>query len=517
MRLQNLSTKVVQLGSWVLGLVWGLSVFVATPARADGVVASDFVFQLDNSVFQSEQFNLASLLEGSPIVTFPDLVIQDRVPIEVSGIQAQLNYKFHAASTYPVLGAQVAIASQEISADLTIAKIHVDAVTEEIVNGITVIGRVKGTCSNVKVKLRAGVAKAYGAVAVLVDQQGLPKVSVPWFHVEWPANAWDVGTLNCTGARGFDKKVKPGLENYLKDSSTFLPQFKTYIDDQVAFIQAGIRDWFLAPIEVPLGIRGTKTLIYPKRIEALKGPKFQVRGTLEHAFENAIFNDRVELEESSGLPVQTGFSLALPNGFLKAMSDMAYRSGFYNLRKMGSEMQGFRDFRDSGVAVAVVWPELGWYPKEMDFAFDFLPAGQPVVGQVSADSSGGLVGPVQGDLKVNVWSQEFSTEVKYRKFGQFLSPIHSSVRFSVMDVGGTPKLHMGFPALGMDLSYAWDPTYPVRNDSVDSVTIRDSVRDSFMKDGLSFDLGKLPLNEKLILAPSGFRQSGNWLLLDFKK
>lgn len=487
-------------------------------AQADGTVSADFVFQLDNSVFESSQFALKTLLNGEPVVKLPDMVVQNLVPVEVSGLEMKLKYKFETAADYPLLGTEIAVASTEFAGQLNIAKVHVDGEVHQQHGGIDVIARLKADCTDIQIEMLPGKTKAVGSLLIQLDKAGQPTLTVPWFQVQWPEDSWVVKAMSCTGAEGFDGKLKLELMNYLKNSATFASQFKSFIDEMAAEKQKEIRNFLAKPIELSLGLSRIKTSLRASRLEALRGDRFQLRGILDFVFENGAFNATTRLTEPAILPTQSGFALSLPSGLFTALNDMAYRSGYYSTRRLGSKIPAFKDFRDSGVQVSVAWPELGWYPKEMDFNFDFLTASKPHVGGVTADGNKSLIGQITGDLKVGVWAQEFSPEMNYHKFGQFFTPVVSNYSLSIgPDANGTPALHLGFSSLNVQLSYAWDPTFTPKNPSVAVETIGNAIRDALIETPTSFPLGTFSVHDGLTLKPSGFRQSGKWLLLDMKK
>lgn len=168
--------------------------------------------------------------------------------------------------------------------------------------------------------------------------------------------------------------------------------------------------------------------------------------------------------------------------------------------------------------MSVAWPELGWYPKEMDFNFDFLAATKPQVGAVSADGNKSLVGQIAGDLKVGVWAQEFTPEMNFHKFGQFQTPVAAMYSLSIgQDLNGAPALLLGFSSLNVQLSYVWDPAFTPKNSTVAVETIGNAIKDALIESPTSFPLGTFSVHDGLTLKPSGFRQTGKWLLLDMKK
>jgi hypothetical protein len=517
----NFRFKSLLLRRTITQTIVGLAFFAygVAPAAADATLSSDFVLQLNNSIFEAPQFALKNILVAEDLrVQLPDLVVQDLLPVSVSGIEFKLNYKFETAADYPLLGSEVAVASTEFGGMLNIAKLHVDGEVHQNHGGIEVIGHLNATCTDIQVELLPGKAKAVGSVLVQIDAAGKPTLTVPWFDVSWPEDAWVVRAVTCTGAEGFDYKLKEELIKYLKNSASFASQFKSFIDSTAADYQTLLRSTFAQPIEFSLGIPGVKSRLRADRIEALRGDRFQLRGVVDFAFESSTYNEDVKLTANSELKSQSGFTLALPNEFVGAFSDLSYRTGHQSMRRQGAEMTAFKSFREDSFAVSIAWPELGWYPKEMDFRFDFKTALKPKFGPLKSDGAGALIGGMTTNVKVDVWAQEFTSQMRYHKFGQFSSPVAAQYALSIgKDALGEPTLELAFSDLALTLAYAWDPTFTPRNPSVGVELIGDTLRKSLLATPTSFSIGHFNVHENLTLKPSAFRQTGPWLLLDFKK
>lgn len=515
---QTLNTiSIFRFSTFWLAIVWLVFGASAPTALADGIISSDFVFQLDNSVFKTPDYAFKNLLTAPAVIDLPDQVIQDQAPVNVTGIQAELKYDFETSTEYPVLGAETAIASKSISGRLKLAKIDVDS--DIVINdgGATAIGHLKATCTNVVVTLTPGKAKALGSIAVVLDNSGQPVIRVPWFQVTWTEDAWQVGDVTCTGARNFSVRAKKSLTDYFKKSASFAPQFKSFIEETAATQQAKIREFLAKPIDLNLGLPRIKAKAYPQKIEAIAGDKFQLRGRLDIAFENGAFNETKTLPMTAAPATQSGFAVALPDGILQAVNEMSYRSGYDSTRKAGSAITSFQTFRDSGLAVSIVWPELGRYPKEMDFIFDFFADEQPQILSAAGDGAGALVGRISASMQTKVWAQKFALPIQYGVFGTFRTPIQAQYKLSFVPDGNGSSLQVAFQSIDTDLKYVWDPSYKPESSSVDVERLSSEIRDGLIKDPLSFSIRAFPLTESLQLRASGLRRSSGWLYLDFMK
>lgn len=502
-----------------IGSMLAVGIVLAIPmsVRADGIVSTDFVLQLDNSVFQTPDYAFKKLLVAPPVINLPDQIIQDQAPVHVTGIQAELKYDFETATEYPVLGAETTIATKSITGRIKIAKIDVDANIVINDGGATAIGRLKATCTDVVVTLKPGKAQALGSIAILLDTEGQPLIKIPWFQVRWSEDAWQVGDVNCTGARNFGVRAKKSLMDYFKKSEAFAPQFKSFIEETAAKQQIKIREFLQTPVDLNLGLARTNVKAYPQRLEMVSGDRFQLRGRIDFAFESGILNETKALALSASVPTQKGFALMLPEGILKAVNEMAYRTGYYTTRRMGSAIAAFQKFRDSGLAVSFVWPELGKYPKEMDFIFDFHGDTQPQLLSFDSNAGGALIGRVLASLRVSVWAQKFSLPVEYSRMGVFETPVQADYQLSFQPHATGSKLQISFATLDANLSYVWDPTYKPEADSVDTETLASEIKNGFLKEPLSFEVDAFPLTPSLRLRASGLRRTNGSLILDLMK
>jgi hypothetical protein len=162
------STDIQYMRQWsssliILGVVL-LVLGFSRSALADAVVKSDFVFQLDNSIFDDPKLDFLSRLQGHEEINMNDTLIQGEVPATVHGIHASMDYKLKASSRQIVLGAEQALESDTLNVNLLIDQIAVDTIVRRMVGGVLIEARVQGTCTAIPMSLSAGKAKVVGAL-----------------------------------------------------------------------------------------------------------------------------------------------------------------------------------------------------------------------------------------------------------------------------------------------------------------------------------------------------------------
>ena len=492
-------------------------------ALADGVVTSGFIFQLDNSVFQAPEYSLSSVLSGAQAITLPDMTLQQgQYPVQVTGIQGTLNYQMKSSSNTIAVGSTEQISSQAVSAQLTIGQISINTVVQTVIGPITVDTTVQGSCTNIPLMLAAGQAQASGALTTGIDSSGLPSVQMSKFQISWPATAWQVGSFSCTGLDGMEAQVTAALQNYLKDSSTTAPQLTQMLNARLASYQADFRTKFLAPRPVPITASGLSVVLYPSSLAAVPGSTkglFEILGTIQFTFASSTFSAMTNVGSPTGAPViaagDSDFMLLVPSNLVAALNQSAYSSGFYNVRKNGTDLTAFENLRNSFFEAFFVWPEIENVPKQSQFVFDFSAPQLPVLSAFKDLGNGTLSGAISGEVDVMSWVAPSNI---YEKFTAFKAPSSGRFDLSFSSDSQGPFLNVLFSTMNMNLRAAWDPSYikKVSNNYINTGLIQSSVTSSMTSTGLQMRFGTLDLSSTLALSPSALHQSPGWLQIEWK-
>ena len=492
-------------------------------ALADGVVKSGFIFQLDNSVFQAPEYSLSSVLAGTQALSLPDMTLtQGQYPVQVSGIQGSVNYQMKSSSDFITVGGSEQISSQSVSAQLTIGQISVNTVVQTVIGPVTVNSTIQGSCTNIPLTLASGQAQASGTLTTGIDTTGLPSLSMTNFQIAWPATAWQIGAFTCTGIEGLEAQVSLALANYLKDSSAVAPQMSQMLNTRLASYQGQLRLKFLAPRPVPITASGLSVMLYPSSLAPVPGSttgQFEILGTIQFTFASPTFNGVTNVGSPTQAPVvaksDSDFMLLLPADLISALNQSAFQSGFYNVRKNGTDLPAFENLRSSFFDSFFVWPEIQNVPKQTTFVFDFSTPKLPVLSTLRDMGDGTLAGNINGEIDVMSWIAPAKT---YEKFTSFKAPSSGKFVLSFSSDNQGPFLNVLFSTMNMNLSAAWDPSYAkqVSNNYVNTGLIANSVTGSMTSSGLQMRFGTLDLTSVLTLSPSALHNSPGWLQIEWK-
>lgn len=483
-------------------------------ARADGTVRSEFLFQLNQSVFDAPEFDISPYLKGSESFTLPDSMFQDEAPVWVKGITGDVQYRLKTAMPKIILGAEQSVISESLAAKVTIRSVEVDAIVEKVVSGVLLRVHIQGSCSNIPVELVPGKARLLATIKAGIGLNGLPEISVPWMDIQADEGAWVIGDFSCTGFDGFKEKVQAGLKKHLSQSATIIPGVKAMIDQRASGLQAEFQSWFLEPRELNAGVEGLKITLYPTSLGQLSASGFQLRGYIDFVFANQYVNEIYQLPLKA-IGTYGNYTAAMPEELIGALNGMAYKTGRLTMRMRGQEMEGFRSFMNNGLAKYFVWPQMGRYSTDADFVFDAVAEDLPRLGTIKDDGKGSLMGQVAGNLSVLTWAPKTGG---HEKMVTFYTPVSGTYKLSISRA--TSELKFVFTSLGLNLSAKWDPDYvKLRSPdlSIDTSQIASTIADSLKTDGFSISLGVLPLTSQLKLRPAALgKGAGGEILLRFE-
>ena len=497
------------------------------PAWADGIVTSDFVFQLNDGVFNSPEFNFTSQLQGQQSFTLPDTVIAGIAPVTVSGISGSATYQMTPASSQIVLGSPISLTSSQFTVSLTIQSVSVNSVVQTIVGGTTISSSVQGTCTNIPVQLAQGAGQIAGTILTSIDSSGLPTITVPSFQVTWGAGAWTVGSFNCMGIAGFEQQVIQGIQSYLdRNASLFNVQLQAMVAAKAASYQAQIRTTFLQPRVVSSNVSGLTVTMYPTHLQNISGYNFQLAGTLQFDFSSLKAIAPKNVTATVAAPSQLfGYALLLPAATWNALNSTAYQAGFYQYQQAGSQFTSFQSLLTSWFNEFFVWPQLMAYSSNSNFQFEFYAATQPSLSAFTDNGNGTLSQAFVGTIDVLTLAPSLSdvTTAGSIPMLTFIAPIQGSATLSlVTDSNGTPMLKALFTKLAMhksaQLTGSWDADYVSNNQPnqyINYSLIQSNAISGLLSSGFSLSVGKLPFTQSLSLSPTSLQMQGTWIQINW--
>lgn len=497
---------------------------------ADGVVSTDFVFQMNNSVFHAPEFDLSQNLSRKESFNFPDMVTQTEVPALVRGVTGDISYELESSSQKIFLGAEFNLQSKKLHAHLLIREISVDTVIEKIVDGVLIRARVQGACQNIPISLPEGSAKIIGAIRTGVDDFGLPTITLPYLEGNWSNESWVFGDFSCTGGDVFKGHVINGLKSFLDNKKEINDTLRFKLSQRIAEIQETVRAAFLRPQEIEVGLAGMKVKLKPRSIANLTGDGFQARGQLEFRFLSTTVNEEDSVITAMAAPtIVEGYSLMVPAGLMAALNKMAHKTGRYAFRKNGQELPAFKKLMKSRLAKFFVWPELNYFNKKSQFLFDFYTSDVPSLSRLVDHQDGTLTGQIQSELNALVWAP---MATKYLQMVNFKSPFSATYSLSIsaqenqnqnkntdfVETGAILNLGFVQDTLAMKLSANYSSEYrPILHSSRIAVsTIQSSITSSLYSSQFQVFIRALPLTSSLKLIPTKLAIREGWLSIDLK-
>lgn len=500
-------------------VLFGL-VFGAGSAWANGVVTSDVLMQLNNSVFASPEFTLTPLLSGHEIIPVPDMVVPSQVPVSLSGISVEASWQLNPPSNPLAIGADFPLASKSLDVRLLIQKLSVDAWVDTQVGGVTVHAHVLGECDRIPLAL-TGAAQLSGVVRTGVDGGGLPAVQLMSVRAQWPASAWSVGEFNCgVGGDSFRSKVMTGLLAYFASPPPSLnDQLKTAIGSRLASFQDQLRAWFLQPRTLASGLQGVNLTLRPRAIAAVRSDGLQVAGQVDFNFASSASAPTATVSANGSGPAlsATGFQMAFPEGLPAALAAMAYQLGYFQLRQSGSQIQGFQDFLANPFLKLFIWPQLEFYSQQDPFYFDFSLSESPRFGSIVSSAGGGdggITGQVAGTLGLLMWAPDSSAFVKMLRFSVPLTTTYQWTMSAAGGGGGGSDVQISLSGTQIALNASWEPDY-YSSHLVNPYIALDVLKGQFVTwvEGQSwkFHLPALQLTSTTSLSFSSVQNSGGWL------
>jgi hypothetical protein len=508
------------------------NVFASAFAKADGVVTSDFVFQLSNSVFAAPEFDFSSYLKGNQTISLPDTTVAAEVPVQMSGAQAQLSWELSTPSTALALGKDYPLSSKSLSLSLMIEHLAVDAVVDQKVGDVTIHAHVLGKCEKVPLSLPTGGTLS-AHVKTGVDSSGLPTLTVEKVQAGWPPGAWSIGAFSCSlGGESFRQKIVSGLTTFLQQPTAGLnEQLRQIFAGKLSSLEASIRSGLTQTRVLSTGVNGFSVTLRPQSIAGWNADNFQIRGNVEFRFNNPQMALAQVVSSVGGVPASgvQGYGLFFPEGLLKALNDVAYRSGFYFSRKTSADFPSFQSLLANPLFEFFIWPQLSMYSSQDPFYFDIsalsTSAGSgPQLGAL-ADNGDGTIGmPVTGGVSVLVWAPEYS-KMQFIKMIRFSAPISALGRLSFLPTedGGT-QVQLGFQQTEMQLGAEWESSYRpyLFNPNIALDTIQGELVSSLEQSGIQLKIPPIQLTSQTALSGRSVRRSGQasgqasggWLIVE---
>jgi hypothetical protein len=427
-----------------------ISFFISRAVNATSVVESEFEMLLPRQFqqnlidtfwrnFESREFKFAW--------DIPDQSYQaPDTKVDLSGINLSIR-SFLKKPSVDTGGDSVILESRGLSAALNIKSISIDQVIEREIGGVIGRFRVQAQCENVVLNMKPG-AGVFRMTLKPVFRGSLIRAEVESVELSWRTDAWEIGSLNCTGAQGFDDVIREEVLKLTGNSAALIEKYKSvldkYVEDYVHAQSVDISESHTVAsirpdIKVSLrltGLDGSRASSLLKGYLHVEFTKAQNRGMISLKLSNSSFSE----------VVTTGAILRIPEEFVTTVIKQAFVADSFIRRVSSEKIPGFSSLMQSRLTQFVVWPELTRYPKSTEFLFDVSTASNLAL------SGKDLLYSIQTGLTAQMYAPQGG---QYVPFMDFDIPLKSNVRLSV-DNG---QVKTKFTQVNLDLIGTWEKSY----------------------------------------------------------
>ena len=411
---------------------------------------TDFLLTLPNA-FVDQQVD--EIFKNSASLDFPvaNQVVNAGYQVSLSGINVKVSYPSTVISTISS-GESWQLASNQVSAQITIGQINASQTIHEVVNGVNLNLALNAACTNIVLNLPAGGASILAVASLGVQPTGVV-TTLNQFTMQWAASAWQIAPFTCTGAVGFEQLVNTEITQLLGAPTTFQPAVEQYLQNAIdQTITAGLSQLFKG-----LKIDTQRTdILATVTAQALSstGTGYRVGGVLSVQLPESMPGQNVQVSTAPLPSTVTALNsaeayLTLPEGMIASLLARVQDTSLLSIPFTSNNIPALKGLIGSRFEQFFVFPYL--FNFSTSAVFDFLTAvGVPVdatltdtmktvdsflLGQISGDLKGVMNAPVKGnyipfvDLNLPI-SAEFNVAVKAGSVSCTLSKVSTNLGMS---------------------------------------------------------------------------------------
>jgi hypothetical protein len=488
-----------------------LLVFLSSgPAFSASTIVSDFELLIPSQFQQnliaqkwktlvSQQFNMNW--------QFPDQTVQssEGIDVQLKGLNFSVNTQLQKPAVDNAK-LELDLKSSNLQAVLNIDEISVDQTVDKTVNGITGHFHIQAQCNNVQLTLKKDQGLFEVIMAPAVGSTQIRTV-VQDVNVSWNADSWDVGTLNCTGAQGFDDVVRAQVQAIASDSEKFITPQKDLLKQKV---QDYLSSWQvdLSTAKQLVTSRSdiqTKFTIEDLKAEGDSGAR--LTGHVEITFLKSSSNAQTVLTLTAPMAMpssSTTAQLHLPADFARAVAAQSFSANSWTQRYTSAQIPGFSSLMSSRFIQFFVWPELMEYPKSSTFIFDLYSTKDVKL------TGSGMSYSVNAPLSAIMYAPQSN---KYVSFMNFSIPLTTKMNISVSNSKATSS----FSSSSVGLSASWAKGYNPSYSRFSSSTIQSKIYSAIEGQSYSFTLPSIPVADGIsLLIDKALKSSDGSLLFQLK-
>ncbi len=421
--------------------------FLSRVVFANAVVQTEFEMLLPRSfqqdlveqewdTLQKQEFKLNWELPDQTLDT-PD------VKVFMTGLKLDLKTRLQKPNIGDG-GETVALASRGLDAGLFIQAVAIDQYIQREVGGVVGRFRVQAKCEGVNLHLKPGQATLTMQLSPVFDGAIL-RAQVDDANLTWTSDAWEITTMKCSGAEGFEDVVRNEIRQRTGDATIVTSQKTTlmrYVRNYVNSYSLNLskpRSLITArpDIKVSMSVTdftGTKKMAVARGIFRVEFTRLKSHGEVSLRLSKGAFGENQSA------------TIRVPESFIIAVAKQAYAGNTWAEKVYSRDIPGFQTLMTSRFTQFFVWRDLMSYPKDAKFLFElYSPENIRLTGK-----------RLSYDVNVPLYAKMSAPRSGgYVPFMNFSVPMTSKVNLS-LDNG---KFSAKFTSVGLGLQAEWDPGY----------------------------------------------------------
>lgn len=490
-------------------------------AQARWEVKSEFQLQLTESLFDKVIEDFWQSLSGTQSVPIPNFTINPGLPIQISGITAEMNYAFPVPKRTNANTREWTLASNQLGARITVANISASQIVDRIIDGVRYRVKLDAECHNVSLRLKPGLSAVAATIrAEVLD--GQVKLSMPSFNADWQQGAWEVESISCSGTEGLDVNVREYALNALASFQNFDAQVRGELETKFVQWSKDASILLLSERELPTQKDYLKLYYEPKNARE-SGGGLMLEGQLRFVYPYVAPNQNIVQEfklgvgtaKTSKAAAQTTAipQLMMPFATIRALMMGEYFAGKLEYSLRSYEIPAFQEFMQSRWKQFWAWPDLMKFPTNTTFAFNFVPNGPPSFDNEKATDADTISGDLTLPLAIRMFAPVKGTYIPYVEFRTLLQG-QSKMK---LQKGG--KVDFLVTTDELPMSYSWAKQYVAQYNPTKRIaaqTMADAAKESLSAEGLTLAFPTFVVGKALKLVPEHWQlQSGGNLGLQF--
>lgn len=460
--------------------------FLASPARAEVSVTTDFVLRLPNAVVDK----LAP--QAAPSKGEEKFPLEDGgfevagAKVALTGAEAGVRYEL----AKPVGAGEHAwkVRTTKLSAFVKVGVFTIRKNEVKERDGVVIDQDALVECRNLTLRLKEEAGASVEGLVRASLEGGSMKLTLHDYKGHWPSGAWAVESLDCPGVAGIGGAVATQLMEILAQTSLLDSKVRPALEKALLAAGEAAGRGLAGGISLPTGLEGVSLNVQEGAVRELPGG-FEMRGRLNLDFLKAKgeLSRDLKLGAVSAAPVGASPQLLLPKEALDALLEAGFLAGLLKHELQSKDLEGFRALTQSRFKQFFAWPDLQRFPKDTNFLFRLQPREAPKLENASSSRAGEITGQVNLPLAIKMFAP---IERRWFPYVEFRTQLNAAASFHVS--GGALKVRLR--AANEELSHAFSREYVDRfrpNTRISTRRIRDSLVESLNKEELSVPLPAL--------------------------